>query len=148
MASEMRRMAKALVDRRSETFASRYPREESAARLDRAFAGFTPARMRYEMALRQEPDGLHLDVTFSPAPRIDALLKAIAITLMLLLAAGAWAYFSGDVDPVVKFLVTLGACLGILAFPFVTVALGSQREAEEATMRRAIRKALVDEEVK
>jgi uncharacterized YccA/Bax inhibitor family protein len=147
MASEMRRIAKALVDKRRETFASRYPREESATRLDRALHGFAPERVRYETALRQEHDGMHLDLTLSPSPRVDVLLKATAIVMMLLLASTVWAYLAADVEPAMKFLVTLAAALGILAFPFVTVALGSQREAEEATMRRAIRKALVEEEL-
>ena len=47
------------------------------------------------------------------------------------------------------FLITwhgVFAVLGILAFPFVAVALGSQREAEEARVRRAIRRALKDED--
>jgi hypothetical protein len=36
--------------------------------------------------------------------------------------------------------------LAILAFPFVVVAYGSQREAEEATLRKKIRRAIVEEE--
>jgi hypothetical protein len=38
--------------------------------------------------------------------------------------------------------------LALLAFPFVMVAYGSRREAEEANLRRAIRRAIVDEERK
>jgi hypothetical protein len=148
MASEMRRIAKALVERHSESFASRYSREESAARLRAALQGFAPTRMRFGTGWREEADGLHLDVEFSPAPRTDGLLKTSSIALTLLVAAALWAFFAADGDPVVKFLVALASALGILAFPLVTVALGSQREAEEAAVRRAIRKALVNEEAK
>jgi hypothetical protein len=146
MASEMRRIAKALVARHNETFASRYPREESAARLGKALAGFAPTRMRFDAAWREGPDGLHLDVNFSPAPRIHSLLTSSSMVLTVLVVAAFWACLASDAGAVTKFLVALASTLGILAFPLATVALGSQREAEEATMRRAIRKALVDKE--
>jgi len=43
-------------------------------------------------------------------------------------------------------LIAAFMVLALLAFPFVMVAYGSRREAEEANLRRAIRKAIVDDE--
>jgi hypothetical protein len=146
MASEMRRIARALVERHEETFASRYSRDESGARLRKALEGFAPTRTRFDTTWRQEDGALHLDVAFAPASRISRFLKAASLALSLLLAAAFWALFAAGDEPVMRFLVSLTCVLGILGFPFVAVALGSQREAEEATLRRAIRRALVDEE--
>ena len=144
MASEMRRVAKALVARRSETFASRYPPGEGEARLAGALRGFTPKRMRYEPAWKDGAAGTTLEVRLEPSPATDFLLKSSSVVLTLLLAAGAWAMLSPQAERPIRFLVPLLAALGILVFPFVVAALGAQREAEEANLRRAIRKALVD----
>jgi hypothetical protein len=48
--------------------------------------------------------------------------------------------------PVSRVLIAVFTLLAILAFPFVMVALGSRREAQEANLRRAIRRAIVEEE--
>jgi hypothetical protein len=148
MASEMRRVAKALVERRSESFASRYPRDESIARLKKALEGFAPTRLQLESAWHEGPEGLRLDVRFNPARRTDWFLKASSVFLTLLMGSAVWAWLAPGEDRTVKFLVPLLTVLGILAFPFVVVALGSQREAEESRLRRAIRRALVDEDEK
>jgi hypothetical protein len=87
-----------------------------------------------------------LDVRFAPAPRTRRFLQASSIVLMLLIATSAWVFIAPGEDRSVRFLVPLFAVLGILAFPFVAVALGSRREAEEARIRRAIRRALTDED--
>ena len=47
---------------------------------------------------------------------------------------------------ILAFLVPLITVLAILAFPLVVVAIGSQREAEEARIAKAIRGALTDED--
>lgn len=146
MASETRRIAMSLVESRVESFRSRYSRDESAARLGKALHGFTPTRMRYTTTWREESGALHLDVSLVPAPRIAWFLKAASLAFVLLIAVTLWAVFVVDGETVLTFLVSLACVLGILAFPLVAVALGAQREAEEATMRRAIRRALVDEE--
>lgn len=144
MPSEMRRVAKALVARRSESFASRYPPGEGEARLAGALRGFAPKRMRYAPAWKDGAGGTTLEVRFEPSPATDFFLKSSSVVLTLMLAASAWAMLSPQAGSSIRFLVPMLAALGILLFPFVIAALGAQREAEEANLRRAIRKALVD----
>jgi len=69
---------------------------------------------------------------------------AAALTVMLL-AATAGAMLSPRVERPVASLLALFAGLAVLALPFFFVALGSNREAEEARIRKAIRGALSDE---
>lgn len=145
MASEMRRIARALVARRAESFASRYPRTESEARLESALRGFAAHRMRYATQWREEDGALKLDVAMSPSPGTGLLLRSGSVALTLLLLGTAWAILSPDVERVPAFLLPLFTGLAILAFPFVAVALGSQRESEEARLMKAIRKAIVDD---
>jgi hypothetical protein len=147
MASEMRRVARSLVESRSESFASRYSRSESEARVAKALAGFVPRRMRFEAAWKEEPGNLHLEVAFQPARGIDFFLKSMSVVLTLLLASAAWALVSADEGRAVRFLVPMAAVLAILAFPFAVAALGSQREAEESRMRRLIERALAEAEL-
>jgi len=146
MQSEMRRLAKALVETREETFASRHALEESKARLDAALASLEPKEVRFERSWRSDAGNVALDVRFTPAPRTRRFLQASSVVLLLLIASGAWAFMTPGEDLPARFLAPLFAVLGILAFPFVAVALGSQREAEEARVRRAIRRALTDED--
>ena len=146
MRSEMRRVAKALVESRSESFASRYPLEESVARLQAALAPIHPKRMRFESTWKQEPGGVRLDARFVPASGTQRFLSASSAVLTLLIAASVWALVSPGEERTMQFLVPLLTAFGILAFPFVVVALGSQREAEEARLRKAIRKALLEAE--
>ena len=146
MASEMRRMAQLLVERHSESFESRYSREESARRVERALAGATPKGMVYETAWRDASGATILDVTFSPARRSRRFLNLMSVVLTLLLAATAWALVMPGEPPVSRVLIAIFTLAAILAFPFVIVAFGSRREAEEANLRRAIRRAIVDEE--
>ena len=47
-----------------------------------------------------------------------------------------------------RFLLPLVTILAVIGFPFVTLALASNREALESRVRRAIRAALVDEDEK
>jgi hypothetical protein len=146
MASEMRRMAGLLVERRSESFESRYSREESALRVERVIAGITPKAMVFETSWRESPDAPILDVTFSPSPGTRRFLNIVSVALTLLLAATVWALMTPGEPPVSRVLIAVFMMLALLAFPFVMVAYGSRREAEEANLRRAIRKAIVDEE--
>ena len=147
MASEMRRVARSLVESRSESFASRYPRAESEARVANALAGFAPRRLRFESAWKEQPGSLQLEVAFRPARGIDFFLKSMSVVLTLLLASAAWALVSAEEGRALRFLVPMAAVLAILAFPFVVAALGSQREAEESRVRRLIQRALADEEL-
>ena len=146
MASETSRIAKALVASREESFASRRPREDSEARVAAALAPIRPKRLAFERRWRDDPAGLVLDATYRPAPGIRRFLHATSIVLVALIASSVWAVRSSTQEGVLAFLVPLMTVLAILAFPFVVVAMGSQREAEEATIARAIRRALTDED--
>jgi hypothetical protein len=148
MASEMRRMAKLLVERRSESFESRYSREESAKRVERATAATAPRGMVFETSWRESPAAPILDVTFSPSPGTRRFLNMVSAVLTVLLAVTAWALMTPGEPPVSRVLIAMFTLLVLLAFPFVIVAFAARREAEEANLRRAIRRAIVDEERK
>ena len=147
MASEPRRIAKALVERRVERFESRHPLPESQARLLAAMAKarlegrvvFTP---RWEAA----GAGAILDAEFAPPARTQRLLTSLSLAMTALVAASVWAVMSPHADEALGFLLPLTTGLTILALPFVFVALGSHREAEEARIRKAIRVALLDDQ--
>lgn len=146
MPSEMRRLAMALVETRQESYRSRHALEESKTRLEAALASLEPKELHFERSWRGDAGSVALDVRFAPASRTRRFLQASSIVLTLLIASSAWAFIAPGEDRSVRFLVPLFAVLGILAFPFVVVALASQREAEEARIRRAIRRALTDED--
>ena len=146
MASEIRRMARALVEHRAETFASRHGRDESESRLKSAMAGIRPRRLRFETRWSEAPSGLSLHAEFHPAARTQRMLQVASLTLAALIAASAWALLSDQVERTLAFIVTLAAALAVLAFPLVVAAFGAQREAEEARIRRALRRALTDED--
>lgn len=146
MPSEMRRVAKALVESRSESYRSRHPLDESKARLEAALARVEPDRTRFERAWTSDAEGVVLEARFVPSRRTQRFLQASSIVLTLLILSSAWALVAPGEERSARFLVPLVAVLAILAFPFVVVALGSQREAEEARIRKAIRRALTDED--
>src|SRR5260370_16345514 len=105
MASEMRRMAGLLVERRSESFESRYSREESAMRVERATAGIAPTAMVFEISWRESPGAPILDVTFSPSPGTRRFVNMVSVALTLLLAATAWALVTPGAPPVTRVLL-------------------------------------------
>lgn len=143
--SELRRAARELVEKRSERFESRHGLEESKARLAAALERvgasgstvFTPAWETREA----RPV---LDAQFAPPARTLRMLKALSVGMSLAVAASAWAIVSQE--GAVRFLLPLFTLFATLALPFVALGLGSQRAAEEARIRRAIRIALLDEE--
>jgi hypothetical protein len=149
MTSELRRVARALVEHRTERFESRHSREESIARLEPALAALgLKGATRFHGDWKVEHGKVHLEAQFAPARRTRRFLNTSSLVLTLLLAAGAWALLGTQADRSIRFLVPLAAVFAILAFPFVAAALGSQREAEEARIRKAIRKALLEEDDK
>jgi hypothetical protein len=146
MPSETRRIAQALVDSRVETFATKYSREQSSARLAEAVAANRPRTAAVKTNWRHATEGLRLDVHLSPARGVHFFLVASSLALTLLLIASVWMLLALDKPIVLRFLVPLATVLAILGMPLLVVGLGSQREAEEEKLRRAIRHALLDEE--
>jgi hypothetical protein len=144
MASEMRRMAKMLVEHRTEAFASRYGREDSARRVGQAIAGFAPKGMVFGTTWREEAGATWLEVSFAPSRATRLLLNTTSAILTLLLAATLWLFVVPAEEPAGRFLVALSTVLAMLAFPFLVVAYGSRREAEESTLRKKIRRAIVE----
>jgi predicted membrane-bound mannosyltransferase len=147
MASEMRRSAKALVEHRSESFDSRHGLEESQARLAAALRKAGIANLaQFNATWRSDNGRTILEAHFSPSPRTQRFLKIASLVMLLLVASCFWALGSADEDRALKFLLPMFTVLAILGFPFVALGLASQREAEEARIRKAIRVALLDED--
>ena len=146
MASETSRIAKALVASRAESFASRHSRAESETRLAAALAPICPRRLVFESRWREASGATFLDAEYRPAPGVRRFLHATSIALVALIAASAWALMSARDAGTLAFLVPLAAVLAIAGFPLLVVAIGSQREAEEDRIARAIRRALTDED--
>ena len=147
MASEARRVAKALVETRTERFESRHGIDDAQARLQAAIARARPeGRVVFTPRWSSAGAGSILEAQFAPPARTQRLLKSMSVAMTALLAASLWAALSPHAGATLGFLLPLCAGLTILALPFVFVALGSNREAEEARIRKAIRVALLDEE--
>ena len=146
MASETSRIARAMVAIRNESFASRHSRAESEARLAAALAPIHAKRLVFESRWREGPAGVMLDAEYRPAPGISRFLRATSLVLVALLASSVWAVMAARDEGPLAFLVSLATVLAVLGFPFVVVAIGAQREAEEARIARAIRRALTDED--
>lgn len=144
--SEMRRAARALVARRTETFESRHDASTSRARLQRALERARIASdPNLQLAWREESGKTLLDAIFLPSPRTHWILSGLSIALVALLACTAWVLAQPG-EGAARFLVPLFAVLTLLALPFVTLAMASAREARESRIVRAIRTALKDED--
>jgi hypothetical protein len=147
MASEARRAARALVERRVERFESRHGAGESQARLAAALAALrVHGRVVFTSRWITQGAAPVLEAEFAPPARTRRFLKATSVVITLLLAATLWAIVSPSVQAPLAYLLGLSTGLAILALPLVFVALGSNREAEEARIRKAIRVALADED--
>jgi cytochrome c biogenesis protein CcdA len=145
MASEMRRMAKGLVETRSESFATRHPAEESKARLAGAIEARKPRLSIVETRWTDGDGGPRLELVSRPARAIRRFLFGCSFALTMLVISSAWVMLAPGEPTPLKFLLLLVTALGILGLPLLIVALGSQREAEDERLRRAIRHALLDE---
>ena len=147
MASETRRAAKALIERRVERFRSRHAPDESRARLQEELAKSRPeGRVVFTPIWGTDSGKAVLDAEFAPPPRTQRFLRTVSLAMTLLVAASLWAIVSPQVGEALSYLLPLSTALMALALPFVFVALGSHREAEEARIRKAIRVALLDED--
>lgn len=149
MASETRRAAQALIETRVERFESRHPLEVSQARLAETLARARPeGRVAFTTEWTSKEGKAVLEATFAPPRRVGRFLRSTSIAVTLLVAATVWAMVSNDASPAMAWLLGLSTAFTVLALPFVYVALGSTRAAEETRILRAIRAALMDEEEK
>ena len=139
-------MARLLVERREEAFQSRYPRDESMRRVDAALEGFKAKGMLYETAWREESGATFLDVRFLPTRNTRAFLNTSSLVFVVLLGATAFALLAPGEPVAGRVLLAIGTLAAILVFPFVVVAFGSRREAEESMLRRRLKTAIVDED--
>ena len=145
--SSMRSAAKGLVETRRERFESRHSMEESRRRLEQALPKARATRaVRFTPSWSQQDGATVLEVELAPPAKTGRLLKALSIAMFLLVVASAWAVMSPAASGPVAFLLPLFTVLAVLGFPFLVLALASNREAEEARLRKAIRVALQDEE--
>ena len=108
----------------------------SSAIVTQARASGRPFSVR-KYVRREEPGATVLDVSFGPTRGTAVFLKSAYFVFIGLLAASLWARSAP---------IMIATLMAILAFPFVVVAYGSRREAEESTLRKKIRKAIVEEE--
>lgn len=145
--SELRRAARALVETRIERFESRHPLEESKTRLATAMEHVpAPRSSVYASEWREEEGRVLLEARFAPTLKTKRLLQGFSIAMALLVAASVWAVATQE--GALKFLLPLFTVLSILALPFVSLGMGSQRAAEESRVLKAIRVALLDEEAR
>ncbi len=145
--SDMRRAARGLVETRSERFESLHSAEESRRRLVETLARLgTPRAVRFTQQWEMAEGRPVLVAQFAPPPGTQRFLKALSLGMALLLAASGWALFSGQASGSAAFLLPMITVLAILGFPFLVLALASNREADESRIRRAIRIALRDEQ--
>lgn len=146
--SEMRRAAKALVERRTERFESRHTLADSKARLDRQIAkAKLSGASQFRPAWSEEGGKVVLTAEFLPRARTQAVLTLSSLVLTLLVLASVWLLFTTE-EGALRYLVPMFTGMSILAFPFVALALSSNRAAEESRIARAIRVALLDEDEK
>ena len=163
MASEMRRAAQALVERRAQAFKSDYPAHEAMERLRTFAAGgklgaFDVEAAEERLVIRSlkhgnefyvgrwttDASGVTLSGEFLPASRTQRDLRAFAFGLTVLMVATAWAFLSGQ-DVGVRASLACFTILAVLTFPYVILGLSSQRSAREAQLERSLRRALTRE---
>src|SRR5690348_4209878 len=145
MGSEVRRAALALMARREERFATSRPGADARERVERALAPMSFSRVSVRREWVEGPGGIELVVRLDPVPGAERGLKAVSLSMAVLLAASVWAIASPDVSRSVAFLLPMATGFAVLALPIAAAALGSQREGEEARLRKAIRTALAEE---
>lgn len=142
--SELKRAARSLVETRTERFESRHGLAQSRRRLDEALKRIgPPGATTFTTHWGEENGRATLEARFAPAPRTQRFLQLFSLGMSLAVAASAWAIATQE-GPL-QFALPLFTLLAILALPFVSLGLASQRDAAEARIRRAIRVALLDE---
>ena len=142
--SEMRRAARALVERRVESFESRHDEATSRERLARALErAHLQGGPTFEATWRRSEGRTILDAAFLPSARTLWLLRALSLAMAACIALATWVVMRPGEGPE-RFLLPLFAVLTVLALPIVTLGLSSARAAREARLSKAIRVALQD----
>jgi hypothetical protein len=145
--TEARRAAQALVARRVERFESGHALEEAQSRLAAALERARPeGRVVFTPRWTSSDGKTILDAGFDPPPRTQRFLTLTSAAVTLLILATVWALMGAGEVPPGAWLLGLFTALTVLGLPFVFIAMGSSRMAEESRIQRAIRAALVDEE--
>ena len=144
--SEITRISKALIESRVERFESRHGLIQSQQRLAASLASARlDKRVVFTPNWKTESSVTILQARFDPAAKTQRFLKTMSIAITLLIIGAVWAAMSSS-EPALAWLLPIFTVLVVLAFPFVFVAMGSNREAEESRIRKAIRVALIDED--
>jgi hypothetical protein len=147
--SEMRRAAASLLEKRVERFESRYGLEESRARVDDALARSRHHDLAFFVPEWSVEEGkVTLQAAFEPAAGVPRMLRVTSLVFAALVAASAWVLLSAEDHGALRFLLPLTTALGVLALPFATLALASNRAAREAQVRRAVRRAIVEDDTR
>ena len=142
--SEMKRAAASLVEHRTERFESAHDLAASKARLEAALDRAHIARpWPFEARWSEAP--VALEIGYAPSRAAKRFLNLASLAFVFLLGGSAWALVKSESEAL-RFLLPLVTVLLVLGFPFVSLALASNRGALEARVRRAIRAALQDEE--
>ena len=154
--SEMRRLARSLVETEHLTLDSRYPRAESIERLresasalhaelDGEHVAITQGKARFEGQWQGGAGDLRLEGRFEPRRATRLALNVMSVAMLLLVAASIWL-LAGDGGGAARFLVPLFTLLAVLALPFVFTGMASIAEADRSRIRKALRVALQDED--
>ncbi len=144
--SDMRRAAASLVERRTERIESRHPVEESKARLEEALVrANVPVPRPFEERWIEGEGGPVLELAYAPSRSTQRFLKFASLAFVVALGASAWLLATTS-EGALRFLVPLTTGLAVLGFPFVALALASNRDAMQARVRRAAKAALQDED--
>lgn len=144
--SEMKRAAASLIERRTERFTSRHDLASSKARFAQSLDHARISKPWPFLANWSEEGGTAvLEVVHEPSRGAQRFLKLASAGFVLLVSASGWVLLKTD-EGALRFLLPMTTLLAVLGFPFVTLALASNRGALEARVRKAARVALVDED--
>lgn len=154
--SETRRLARSLVEPEALSLESRYGRAESIERLRGAASAFraeldgehvviAAENARFEGQWEGGANDLRLVGTFVPRRGTKLKLHVMSLVMLALVAASAWLILHEE-GGTTRFLVPIFTVLAVLALPFVFTGMASIAEGDRASIRKALRVALLDEE--
>ena len=154
--SESRRLARSLVEPEPLEMKSRYPRHESIERVRRSTRAFTATMegdrvsivaqgARLDARWEDAMDTVKLVGEFRPGRRMGIALQVLSLVFLVLVAASGYVVWRTDTGAA-RFLIPLLTVLGVLALPFIVTGMASTGEADRASIRKALRVALLDEE--